>query len=117
LSVIKYQTLGVFLWGLAQKHGSVRRDLAELKASNLIGNPVEELAKNGYQFNCGDGKTRDLLSLAAGPFSSLLKSCTDPERGCRSLLVWGERVTRKRIGRSGFDVSGNIFPGAAAPAI
>ena len=76
--IVSYQSSGVFLWGLTHKLGSVRRDLAELKASDLIGNPIDELAKNGYQFNRGAGKTEDLLSLAAGPFSSLLKSCTNP---------------------------------------
>jgi 3-oxoacyl-[acyl-carrier-protein] synthase III len=76
--IISYQTSGVFLWELTHKLGSVRRDLAELKASDLIGNPIEELAKNGYQFNRGAGKTEDLLSLAAGPFGSLLKSCANP---------------------------------------
>ncbi|MGD1018637.1 MAG: hypothetical protein ABSA12_04885 [Verrucomicrobiia bacterium] len=76
--IVRYPTPGVFLWGLTQKLGSVRRDLSELKASDLIGNPVEELAKNGYQFNRGAGKTEDLLSLAAGPFGFLLKCCTNP---------------------------------------
>jgi 3-oxoacyl-[acyl-carrier-protein] synthase III len=76
--IVTYQTPGVFLWGLTHKLGLVRRDLAELKAANLIGNPIEDLAKNGYQFNRGAGKTEDLLSLTAGPFSSLLKNCLRP---------------------------------------
>lgn len=76
--IVTYPTAGVFLWEPTHKLGSVRRDLAELKAADLIGNSVEELAKNGYQCNRGAGKTEDLLSMAAGPFGSLLKSCTNP---------------------------------------
>lgn len=76
--IVSYENPGVYLWGLTQKLGSVRRGLAELKASDLIGNSIEDLTKNGYQFNRGVGKTEDLLSLAAGPFGFLLRCCTNP---------------------------------------
>ncbi|MGO9245972.1 MAG: hypothetical protein ACLP0A_07145 [Verrucomicrobiia bacterium] len=97
--IVSYRTPGVFLWGLTQKLGSVRRDLSELKASNLIGNPVEELAKNGYRFNRGAGKTEDLLSLAAGPFSSLLKSCANPS----ALVVHHSYGENASLGRESED--------------
>ncbi len=52
--------------------------LVRLKAANLIGNPVKNWRRMGTDSTAELGKTEDLLSLAAGPFSSLLKSCTNP---------------------------------------
>ena len=90
--IVSYHTSPVFISGLTHKLGSVRRDLSELKAADLIGNTVEDLAKNGYQFNRGAGKTEDLLSLAAAPFGALLKSCPSP----RAIVVhhsYGENAS------------------------
>ena len=68
----------VFLHEFNHQLGSLRRDLNELKAENLLLGTVEALSAVGYRFNFGLGGDETLLNLTATPLSSTLRSAGEP---------------------------------------
>lgn len=77
--MLSYWNAGVFIWGLSHQLGSVRRDLNELKSSQLLSNSVNEIAQIGYRHNFGVGPEESLLTLAVRPFSYALGRCRNPQ--------------------------------------
>jgi 3-oxoacyl-[acyl-carrier-protein] synthase III len=92
-----YQDQGVYVRGLNHQLARVRRDLAELAAAKLLCNSADILAGEGYRRNFGAGPDESLLSLAAGPFSEMLRTAGNPRAlvfhhafGENGTLPWGE---------------------------
>lgn len=77
--LLSYRSVDVFISGLNSQLGSVHRDLSALKAGDLLSNPIDALAKMGYENNYSVAPGETLLSLAAAPLSACLKLCPDPE--------------------------------------
>lgn len=76
--IFLYHNHSVFIWGLSHQLGRQRRSLNELKAADLISNPVEALAKTGYENNFGAGLDENLLTLTAPPVTAALQQCVNP---------------------------------------
>jgi hypothetical protein len=76
--MLTYVHAPVFLHGFNHQLGSLRRDLNELKAENLLLGTVEALDAVGYRYNFGLGGDETLLSLTTAPLSSALQSAGEP---------------------------------------
>jgi hypothetical protein len=76
--VLLYQDKPIFVWGFNYALGSVRRDLDELKAKNLLGSSVETLRKMGYRYSLGLAEDESLVNLATKPFSGALQQDGEP---------------------------------------
>ena len=73
-----YNQSPIFIYGFNHQLGSLRRDLNELKAENLLLGTVEALSAVGYCHNFGLGEGQTLLSLATAPLHSTLQSVREP---------------------------------------
>jgi len=73
-----YQSNRIFIWGLSHQLGKLRRDLDGLSAAGLLSNPVDQLAKIGYQHNFAVGPDEDLFTLAVPPMTYALARCSNP---------------------------------------
>jgi hypothetical protein len=67
-----------FLHGFNHQLGSLRRDLNELKAEDLLLGAAEALSAVGYRYNFGLGRDETLLSLTTTPLSSTLRNAGEP---------------------------------------
>jgi len=76
--LLLYQHTPIFVHGFNHQLGSVRRDLNELKAENLLIGDVKALSAVGYRHNFGLGKDETLLSLTTAPLSAALRSAGEP---------------------------------------
>lgn len=76
--LLLYQRVPIFIHGFNHQLGSIRRDLNELKAENLLMGDVKALSAVGYRHNFGLGKDETLLSLTAAPLSAALRSAGNP---------------------------------------
>lgn len=74
-----FSTVPVYIWGLTHQLGGTCRDVNELKAAGLLCNNVEEIAKQGYGHNFGISESESLVSLSAGPVSSLMQHGDRPQ--------------------------------------
>ena len=81
--MLLYPDADIFLWGFSYQLGKTCRDLSALKQLGLLCNDIEAIAKLGYRNNFGIAAGETLLSLAAGPFTTLLARCRNP----RALVV------------------------------
>ncbi len=75
--LLLYHDAGLFMWNLSHRLGSLRRDLNQLKAENLLAGSVETLTQTGYHYNCALGREENLIALASGPLSGALQG-VDP---------------------------------------
>lgn len=71
--MLLYQDKDIFVYGFNHKLGSVRRDLNQLQADNLLLGSPSDLSALGYRYTFGVGKSETLMSLAADPLSRALK--------------------------------------------
>ena len=76
--LLLYQHAPIFVHGFNHQLGSVRRDLNELKAENLLIGDVKALSAVGYRHNFGLGKDETLLSLTTAPLSAALRGAGEP---------------------------------------
>jgi hypothetical protein len=76
--MLVFQNSGIFMWALTYQLGSVRWELSELKAGNLLASSVETLSGIGYKYCLGLGPEEDLLGLAAKPLASVVERNPDP---------------------------------------
>ncbi len=76
--LLLYQHTPIFVHGFNHQLGSVRRDLNELKAENLLIGDVKALSAVGYRHNFGLGKDETLLSLTTAPLSAALRGAGEP---------------------------------------
>jgi len=76
--MLTYVNAPVFLHGFNHQLGSLRRDLNELKAENLLLGTVKALDAVGYRYNFSLGGDETLLSLTTAPLSSTLQSAGEP---------------------------------------
>ena len=76
--LLLYQNAPIFVHGFNHQLGSVRRDLNELKAENLLIGDVKALSAVGYRHNFGLGKDETLLSLTTAPLSAALRGAGEP---------------------------------------
>ena len=76
--MLRYRHAPIFVHGFNHQLGSLRRDLNELKAEDLLLGTVEALSAVGYRYNFGLGEDETLLSLTTTPLSSTLRSAGEP---------------------------------------
>jgi hypothetical protein len=76
--MLSYTDAPIFIHGFNHKLGSLRRDLNELKAKDLLLGPVEALSVVGYCYNFALGADETLLSLTTTPLSGSLQSAGEP---------------------------------------
>jgi hypothetical protein len=76
--LLLYQHTPIFVHGFNHQLGSVRRDLNELKAENLLIGDVKALSAVGYRHNFVLGKDETLLSLTTAPLSAALRGAGEP---------------------------------------
>ncbi len=71
--MLLYNETGLFIWNLSYRLGSLRRDLYELKAENLLASSIETLTETGYRYNFALGSEESLIALASGPLSGAMR--------------------------------------------
>jgi hypothetical protein len=76
--ILLYHHTPIFVHGFYHQLGSIRRDLNELKAANLIAGTVETLSATGYRYCFGLGESETLVTLATAPLASALKCAAEP---------------------------------------
>lgn len=107
-----YNDTPLYISGFEHKLGSVRRELAELKAQGLVVGPIEPLMEMGYRYNRGLGTEESLLSLTTGPVSAVLKREPKPSamifQHCQAETAVLARDPEDTLGAS----RNRYFPGA-----
>ncbi len=73
-----YQDEPIFVYELNYQLGSVRRELAELEAANLLAGAVETLRATGYRYCLGLAEGETLLSLAQKSVLAALRGAGEP---------------------------------------
>jgi hypothetical protein len=76
--MLSYKQAPIFIHGFNHQLGSLRRDLIELGAENLLLGTIEALSAVGYRHNFALGGDETLLSLTITPLSSTLQSAGEP---------------------------------------
>src|SRR6266487_4063892 len=76
--MLSYKQAPIFIHGFNHQLGSLRRDLNELAAENLLLGTMEALSAVGYRHNFALGGDETLLSLTTTPLSSTLQSAGEP---------------------------------------
>jgi hypothetical protein len=76
--ILSHKHTPIFIHGFNHQLGSLRRDLNELKAENLLLGPVESLSAVGYRHNFALGGDQTLLKLTTTPLSSTLQTAGEP---------------------------------------
>ena len=76
--MLSYKQAPIFIHGFNHQLGSLRRDLNELGAENLLLGTIEALSAVGYRHNFALGGDETLLSLTTTPLSSTLQSAGEP---------------------------------------
>jgi hypothetical protein len=76
--MLLYRHASIFVHGFNHQLGSIRRDLTELKADNLVAGTVETLSAMGYRYCFGLGEDETLLTLAETPLASALEQAVEP---------------------------------------
>src|SRR5215217_2453740 len=74
--ILLYHDRDLFIWNLSHRLGTLRRDLHELKAENLLAGSVATLLETGYHYNFALGSKQGLIALASGPLSRALQGCS-----------------------------------------
>jgi hypothetical protein len=76
--MVSYKHAPIFIHGFNHRLGSLRRDLNELKAENLLLGTVEALSSIGYHYNFGLDRDETLLRLTTASLFSTLQSAGEP---------------------------------------
>jgi acyl carrier protein len=76
--VLLYQDASIFVHGFNYQLGSIRRDLNEMKADNLLAGTVETLSAMGYRYCYALGEDETLVTLAKTPLASTLERAAEP---------------------------------------
>ncbi len=76
--MLLYPHASIFVHGFNHQLGSIRRDLNEMKAENLLAGTVETLSAVGYRYCYGLGQDETLVTLARTPLASALERAPEP---------------------------------------
>jgi hypothetical protein len=110
--ILLYEQRPIFVHTFDYQLGSLRRDLNELKAENVLAGTVETLTATGYRYSFGLGEGETLLTMSAKPLASVLKHTPEPRalvfQHCRSESAVLPHDPDDRIG-----VTRNQYFGAA----
>jgi hypothetical protein len=76
--IVPYQDRDIFVYCFNHRLGSIKRDLKQLEAENLLVGTVENLDAVGYRHNLALGGNESLLSLATSPLRRALERAGEP---------------------------------------
>jgi hypothetical protein len=110
--ILLYQDRPIFVNTFDYQLGSLRRDLSQLKADEVLAGTVETLTATGYRYCLGLGQGETLVTMTAKPLASVLKRMPEPRalifQHCRAESAVLPHEPDDRIG-----VSRNQYFGAA----
>ena len=76
--VLVYRNSPIFVHTFKHQLGSLRRDLDQLKASDVLANSIETLSSMGYRYCLSLGENETLLTLAITPVAAAFASAKQP---------------------------------------